>query len=373
MTLVECDLGAGSMSESIATEPRSAEEIPAPVTDEGRATEADRSRQVFRTLKWVVFAGVAVSAWVLYFTDWFPFFLSLLTLGGIFAWVSFVAGMLTEDRKRGLQHIFEAKVLARRWVPLAVLIGTFVLLLVLSAMGGTIVVETYGDQEHRALTLEPMIESEAFKWLTPWLTRRESLSPHGSHKLYVWHLLFFRDFRLDISRLPSERVQVASFRRMRLVIPDDLQRRPVLLIRPSYPLSTSAMHTPQESADALFLIVERGDETVVENELFTGKALWLGGGPDLVVPAELLASWRAEIKGQFGEDAAISWLPAVGRRQIYLSAGETLRIALVPKDGGEPYAETFYTITGQKGELSWPQEVKLDVRPPESVPGFADQ
>src|ERR1700730_16995406 len=48
--------------------------------------------------------GVLVCWWIYYFTDYFEAFSSLLALGGIFSWLTFVTKILPETRLQGLQE-----------------------------------------------------------------------------------------------------------------------------------------------------------------------------------------------------------------------------------------------------------------------------
>lgn len=323
---------------------------PAPESTPEKEREAGAgvsdSKYVGCTLASLVLAGVGASAWVLYFTDWFPMFLSLLTLGGAFAWISFVAGMLTEDRKKDLQHRFENGFLARPRAWICILLVTGGGLLIVSLAGGTVIVETYGDQEHRALTFTPsgIAEDPATK---PRLAQRKSLSPHTSHKFYVWHPLFFQNFRLDISRLPSARLDLALFKRRKVIVPDDLHQRPVVLIRPTYALAQAAAGRP------LYLCVERNGEPLIDGERFRGKAVWLGAGAGMPIPQEMETQWKGEL--QQGQNAMI-WLPASGKRQILLDRNDELLVKLVQEGGGAYGKGKKYTV----GEDHLIGEVKLD-------------
>ena len=48
-------------------------------------------------------SGVLVSAWLLYYTDWFPIVGGLLGLAGLFAWVGVLMGLVSDARKKQLR------------------------------------------------------------------------------------------------------------------------------------------------------------------------------------------------------------------------------------------------------------------------------
>ncbi len=62
----------------------------------------------------LIAAGISVSWWILYFTDFFPVVGGLLGLGGLFTWIAFVSNILTDERKAEMQQSFDRFVLQRR-------------------------------------------------------------------------------------------------------------------------------------------------------------------------------------------------------------------------------------------------------------------
>jgi hypothetical protein len=340
-----------------AANPAATPEPPAEKPEEDEAVaELSKTTSVFFTLGSLVVAGVAASAWVLYFTDWFPLFLSLLTLGGLFAWISFVAGMLTKERKENLQHRFEEKFLAKRKAGIGVLVVTAVLLLGLTALGSTVIIETYGDSEHRVVDLVPLNTDSPLK---SFLAQRRSLKPHHSHKLYIWHLGAACSFVMNVSHLPSHHLELDWIKRKTVIVPDDLARRPVVLIRPTFALSQYAETLRPNSPSALYLNVKRNGELVIDREPFRGKAVWLGAGADMPVPPEMEARWKDELS-RYGE--AKLWLPARGRREFLLCPDDKLLVELVQKgrEGEEhkPFGEPRPHTVGEDHLI---EEVTLDL------------
>src|SRR6266496_3789796 len=66
-------------------------------------------------LAWIIVLGVAISGWILYFTDWFPAIGGLLALGGVFSWLAFVSKVLPDERLKVLQASAGARIFSRRW------------------------------------------------------------------------------------------------------------------------------------------------------------------------------------------------------------------------------------------------------------------
>src|SRR5258708_14196604 len=51
--------------------------------------------------------GVGASAWMLYYTDWFPEVGGLLALGGIFSWFAFVSRIVPDHRFKAMQDAMD--------------------------------------------------------------------------------------------------------------------------------------------------------------------------------------------------------------------------------------------------------------------------
>ncbi|HUF29109.1 MAG TPA: hypothetical protein VMM77_00495 [Gemmatimonadaceae bacterium] len=86
--------------------PRAAEGVgAAPPEETGRGPEEVRAEANVHlglfTLNLLLLLGLGllVSWWILYYTSYFPVFGGLLGLGGLFAWIAFVSGLIHGDRK----------------------------------------------------------------------------------------------------------------------------------------------------------------------------------------------------------------------------------------------------------------------------------
>src|SRR5438132_6389054 len=73
-----------------------------------RETNADRSEIGSMNFVLLIVLGVAVSYWLMWYSEWFEQFASILALSGGLTWVAVVLKLLTEDQKRNLQSFAQS-------------------------------------------------------------------------------------------------------------------------------------------------------------------------------------------------------------------------------------------------------------------------
>ena len=61
-------------------------------------------RVFVRNLVCLTLTGVAISLWLVEYTDFFPMLGGLLGLTGIFAWVAFLSNLISADRKKSCRR-----------------------------------------------------------------------------------------------------------------------------------------------------------------------------------------------------------------------------------------------------------------------------
>lgn len=277
-----------------------------------------------------VFVGLSASWWVLYYTDWFPVVLGLLGLGGFFAWIAFVINLLTDERKKQIQSSFDRRVLQS---PATVAVLVVVLLvgwLGFAPFRGTLLVQNLAsDAGHRIevsrldadgtpteiIDRQPVVAGETVKILLPtgWF---------GS-----------RDYHVKLSGLPSQRVTLRSFFREKILAPDTLLGRPVLLLRPAAKLAG-----PVSAGFSLRVLVE--GKPFGEIKPYDGGVLWIGAEADVVIPRHVVERWRFEFL-QLGLDPAgvINWSrPKVWAKHRPLPAAVRVRAELLNAAGDVKYA-----------------------------------
>jgi hypothetical protein len=98
----------------------------------------------FTNLVLLVFLGVLVCGWLLYFSDWFEVVGGLLALTGAFTWLAFVLKIVKEDRIREMQDWIDKRIL-RRKLTTGVLSSLIFVSIVLSQRLGTIQIDSFRE------------------------------------------------------------------------------------------------------------------------------------------------------------------------------------------------------------------------------------
>jgi hypothetical protein len=171
---------------------------------------------------------------MLVYTDWFPLVGGLLGLGGLFAWAGFVAGLLSDERKRELQAVFEHRLLGRAGTPLGLLVLLAALLL-WASLHGSVRLDSRGDDHGRLA----WIQQDPFRSNPP-LPANGYAAPRSLQTFSIFTGWRPRPVYVKVAGLPVTLVTVSPFRRATLTIPDSLERRPIVLIRPAPRVSTNA-------------------------------------------------------------------------------------------------------------------------------------
>ncbi len=278
----------------------------------------------------LIAAGISVSWWILYFTDYFPVVGGLLGLGGLFTWIAFVGNILTSTRKEEMQQFFDKVVLQRRFLP--VLLGLALLgwWLGYAPCRTTLLVDCLEPTSGYFMEIR---EFNAKAPLKPEPVERLTLSPRGTAKVLLTTPWFGKkDYLVKVSGFPAQKVTVNGYHRQPFFIPASMLRRSVVLIRP-------AVRELGGVDEGFSLIVRaRGNnkEASFRIEKYQGKAVWFGADDDVAVPERLLAQWRQQFKKakKNAEDIA-RWLPPVSLGPVAELSGITTVSAYLVNEGGE--------------------------------------
>lgn len=302
---------------------------------------------ILRTLLSLIVTGITVSAWILFYTDWFPYFTGLVTLSGAFVWIGFVGGLLTDARKEQLQAAFERFLLGRPrawWLtPLVVLPA----LTLATWAGGTVIVDSVDDAQHRALTIRP----ERTGLLSDVLTVRTSLPSRTRRTFYLWHFGLYRDYRLELTGLPSRRVRPRVVGREKVIVPGDLYLSPIVLLRLNQVLGDQVRQGDRKLA--IFL----DDRLLTQLDPYDGKAIWMGD--PLAVPEELRSGPSSK------QLLPLRSLMATPQGQeIRLEPGDRLRFQLAPRacktlSNRSCGCQENHTVKEVTGSMDYIQEVVL--------------
>jgi hypothetical protein len=297
-----------------------------PEVSRGSPRSDSAEEQIRRNLLLLVVLGVFISGWILFYTDLFPIVGGLLGLGGLFAWLAFLSGLLTEARKKALQERFEAGFLASGKVGDWLLIGLAGLCLLASG-AGAIRLDASGDGENRVVRFRVLDResSLAVGW-RHYVTGRST----GTFPLPASWL--GQDYVVDVAGLPDRRIRVFPFVRRRLVTPEASLERPVLLIRPMMTISAQA-----EASD-FTLDVHVDDRKVGDLAQYRGEPVWIGCDEDVAIPQRVLERWRLDLiledPANYKPESFARWtapMSVVPQRE--LSAGETVRVRVLRPNG----------------------------------------
>lgn len=306
---------------------------PAPLPVTADAGEGDReARTLAANLALLAGLGVLVSAWILFYTDWFPVVGGILGLGGLFAWAAFLGGLLTEDRKKSLQNAFERSVLLDRRTPRATL-AVGVVLVLWASVHGSLVIDGRVDERGRQVGVVGQGTA-----ITP-KTERDYLLPHLEQKRLVLTPWWGRRLLVKVSGLPDAPLTVWPLQAARLVVPASFAERPVLLVRLSPTLSADAAGEPRA------FVVRRDGKTLatIPAEKYHGEAVWVGCDADVEIPERTVNGWRIELARMFertpnpaGEKEVLHrWTAPQETGDLALHAGDRIEVALLAFDPKE--------------------------------------
>ena len=104
--------------------------------------EKDRPGLVFCNLASFIILGVALSFWMLRYTDWFPVFGGILGLSGAFAWIAFLSNLITEGRKKAAQQYLDQRILQNKGTLLALVGLILVFIFGFAFWHGTLLIDT---------------------------------------------------------------------------------------------------------------------------------------------------------------------------------------------------------------------------------------
>ena len=253
----------------------------------GSDPDAVATRRVFVNLGLLALMGALVSAWILFYTDWFPLVSGVLGLGGLFAWAAFLGGLLSDDRKASLQAAFERSVLTSRFTAAIVpaLFGLFVLWV---SVHGSLILDGK-DGRGRLVAVVPKGESLQAQ------NDRDYLAPHAVKKRVVFTGWLGQSYAVQASGLPSALVTVGPLQPKRVAVPMQFAERAVLLAYLEPNLGIQA-----ERAGASFVVTRGGRELKRIGPCdFHGGAVWVGCDAEVEIPEKVVDHWRLQLAHLF--------------------------------------------------------------------------
>lgn len=232
----------------------------------------------------LILLGVLACLWVFLFTEWFPVIEGLLGLGGVFIWIAFSFRFLSDETQKRLKLAFEHRVLERQDLPWF-LAAAFLGLFSWASCHGSLELDSLADDHSHFVRLSECNAAPAK------LDVREVYLPEHAKVsvLRTTPVLRSRTFMVRPTGLPARCVEVQGLWRTPLHFPASLLKTPVLLIRPSPTVTTSAV------SNKYILSVWINNQRKVSLP-YQGSTVWLGAGRDVAIPANLQNFWRFELK-----------------------------------------------------------------------------
>ncbi|MEA2325900.1 MAG: hypothetical protein QOE68_859 [Thermoanaerobaculia bacterium] len=322
----------------VAEEDSSAQPTPAP---------PGQLRYFVRNIVCLTLTGVAISFWLVQYTDFFPLVGGLLGLTGIFAWVAFLTNLISAERKKELQAEIERRVLVipttATWA-LLVLVGFGIF----AATQSTVMVVAPLDGIKR--TVDIRAEGRVIETL--------SLDPGGTVKTSL-RVRPGQSVVVKTAGCPEVRVALTSFHRTTLLVPQSFTAQSVLLARLSDDIATSARHSK------VAVKIKRAGRNdwkaygTIKEDLYEGESVWIGCSSDVAIPDRIKAEWKEEA----GNNLALLklWLKvkSVGADDPP-EPGDTINVCVTNQQGG-PMASATVVVRSIKDE-PFPQVVVLSTK-----------
>jgi len=289
--------------------------------------------------------GVALFAWILYFTDWFPAIGGVLALGGAFSWLAFLMRVMSDDRIKQLQRWTDRRVLCN---PRLLTVLVILLVVGLGAATGTatIQVESADTGSPRGVWIGRQGDS---------LGEPTPLAPGDRVRRVSWHLpgTHARN-RVKVSGYPALTVDVHPPGRAELRVPDHFVR-PVLVFRPSTAL---LLAIGRDSMRFVVTLKGRPERWVIEG--YNGRTVWIGCDADVDVPVTRFEAWRAELTANGVSHLSHLWRSPIGLPgpEIELTPRQVVDVEIQNADGSRYVAGTFVVARLSQRD-AFPQEVSL--------------
>lgn len=313
-------------------------------------TQADKPRLFAFNLITLLVLGVALSFWTLYYTDVFPVVGGLLGLTGVFAWIGFMANMLTGERKKAMQGWFDQRVLQSHlpWLFALTLLGGFVGAIV--ARSGTLIIDSRTDDVVRMVSMRDARSGGGADGVF-----KRSQAPRSQSRTLLWTgWLRPARYRISAAGLPDVYVDIQPARRTELTLPDSGFSAPVVLVRADAGLSGII------EGGEFMLAVSRNGKPLGTVSPYRGHTVWVGAGRDVAIPQHLIMRWREEIAAEATDTVLAIWtVPEALAGEVPLDFGDRLRSAVVRTSDKLEVGAACRTVMAPASRVEYPQELVI--------------
>jgi hypothetical protein len=313
---------------------------------------ADKPRLFVFNLITLLILGVALSFWTLYYTESFPVVGGLLGLTGVFAWIGFVANMLTGERKKAMQGWLDQRVLQSNvpWVLSLLVLGGFAG--AVAARSGSLVIDSRADDVVRLVSVRRAQSGGGTDGAL-----RLNVAPRSENRSLLWtRWLQPTRYRVTAAGLPDVYVDILPARRTRLTLPDAAFSAPVVLVR-----ADVDVYSMLEGAE-FRLQVMRNEHPLGVLAPYDGHSVWIGAGPDVAIPQHLNSRWRAQegIQPEAMEAVLSVWMaPKALASDAQLEFGDQLRAVVVRTSDKLEIGAGCATLAPPATRAEYPQELVI--------------
>jgi len=307
----------------------------------GGSGEDDRAILPVFNIAMLTIVGILASAWILYFTEFFPVVTGLLGLGGLFAWVAFLLNILPKERKDSISSLFDAYCLQSGLFLILFFAAAAVLALSIVPSYGTILIDNLEARESRVVEISRREQDGKLTKLM-----RVPIPAASRVKVLVGTEWFGSgEYYLRPNGLPATFVTARWKTREMVDLPYFFTKKPAILVRPDVCLVGILKG---QGADLLTIQVQKVAGSSAPEEIarepYGGGAAWVGCHKDVAIPAETVDRWRLEFKlGGLDERGVLNW---------------TTPVALAPRAeiGG---SKIIVNILRETGEVAFHAEQKV--------------
>ncbi len=291
--------------------------------------------------------GVLTLFWIGKFTEHLQDVLTVLAMGGAAGWIAFVANVLRSRRKDHLQLLLDG--ILAHWIGSIAVVAAAVAFLGWWSTHGAIILDASQDSVHRRIVVRPAVNSSEE-------VASFDLSAGGERKVPLKSGWSGRQYVVDADGLPLLTAEVLPFRRTEVEFPAALLARSVVLVKPSFALSGTAM----EKDSSYTISVSAGGQDLGSTP-FTGQTVWVGCRASVDVPQTLKDSWRAELTGKEGAARKLErWFAPSGVGES-LSLEERQEIEIrVKKSDDTTWLRRKATVAACRRIEDFPQVVEID-------------
>jgi hypothetical protein len=269
--------------------------------------------------------GISGLAWLAAYTEHFTTLQSLLGLGGVFVWCTFLSNLIPDARKE----------MFRTFVDRAM--GTWPMIVTLFF----IAVIFAWFPLHRAAVVFVDRSGTTARIVSAWEVREDDtlgkklatdvLLPNGTLRLTIPASLYSRRYRILASGTPAIDRDIKFLGRLHVSVPSDFQRTPAVLLH----LTLDDTRNIDPAGTQLVIYLWRSGKIIQKAQFdgYDGRSIWFGCDSSVPIPIALKAHWPSAVADSWGTTASAAESSVLRRGDAVsakLTHGTSDCIALLP-------------------------------------------